>query len=67
MGFTNGSSSICNAGDTGDVGSISGSERCSGGGNDKPVQYSFLENPIDRGAWQATVHAATKSRTRLSN
>ena len=41
-----------NAGDTGDVGSIHGSRRSSGGGNDNPLQYSCLENPMDRGAWQ---------------
>ena len=45
-----------NAGDTRDAGSIPGSERCPGGEHDNPLQYSFLENPKDRGAWQATVH-----------
>ena len=38
-----------------------------GGGNGNPLQYSCLENPMDRGAWQATVHGVTKSRTQLSN
>ena len=44
----------------GDVGSIPGSERSPGEGNDNPLQYSCLENPMDRGAWQATVHGVTK-------
>ena len=37
-----------------------------GGGNDNPLQYSCLENPMDSGAWQAVVHGITKSQTRLS-
>ena len=37
--------------------------RSPGGGNGKPVQYSFLENPVDRGAWRAMVHRVAKSRT----
>ena len=41
---------------TGDLGSIPGSGRSPGEGNDNPLQYSCLENPMDRGAWQATVH-----------
>ena len=41
---------------TGDAGLIPGSGRFSGGGNSNPLQYSFLENPINRGAWGATVH-----------
>ena len=44
----------------GDVGLIPGSERSAGEGNDNPLQYSCLENPMDRGAWQATVHGVTK-------
>ena len=51
------------AGDTGDVGSISGSGRSPGVGNGNPLQYSCLENPMDRGAWQAIVHGAPKSWT----
>ena len=43
-----------NAGDTRDAGSIPGSGRSTGGGNGYPLQYSCLENPMDRGAWQAT-------------
>ena len=55
----------CNAGDTGDTGSIPGSGRSPGGGNGNLLQYSCLENPMDRGAWQATVHRVSKSRTQL--
>ena len=44
----------------GDVGSISGSGRSPGGGNDNPLQYSCLENCTDRGAWGATVHRVAK-------
>ena len=43
---------LANAGDTRDSGSIPGSERSPGVGNGKPLQYSCLENPMDRGAWQ---------------
>ena len=52
-----------NAGDTRDVSSIPGSERSPGGGNGNVPQYSCLENSMDRGAWQATVHWITKSWT----
>ena len=51
----------------GDLGSIPGSGRSSGEGNDNPLQYTCLENPMDRGAWRATVHGVAKSRTRLSD
>ena len=44
----------------GDLGSIPESERSSGGGNGNLLQYSCLENPMDRGAWRATVHGVTK-------
>ena len=54
-----------NAGDMRDVGSIPGSGRSPEGGYDNMLQYSCLENPMDRGAWQATVHRVTKSHTRL--
>ena len=53
------------AGDVRTVGSIPGLGRCPGGGHGNPVQYSCLENPIDRGAWRATVHRVAKSQTRL--
>ena len=52
-----------NAGDIKDVGSIPGSGRSPGGGHGNPLQYSGLENPMDRGAWRATVHRVAKSRT----
>ena len=54
--------SACNAGD---LSSIPGSEACPGEGNGNPVQNSCLENSMDRGAWQATVHGVAKSGTRL--
>ena len=47
---------LANAGDTRDSGSILGLGRSLGGGHSNPVQYSCLENPMDRGAWQPTVH-----------
>ena len=46
-------------------GSISGSRRYPGEGNGYPLQYSCLDNPMDKGAWQATVHSVTKSRKQL--
>ena len=52
--------SACNAGDPG---SIPGLGRCPGEGNGNPLQYSCLENPMDRGAWRATVHGVTESQT----
>ena len=58
-----GEESACNAGDKG---SIPGLGRSAGEGNDNPLQYSRLENPIDRGAWWATVHGVTKNWTQLS-
>ena len=48
-------------------GSIPGSGRSPGEGNGNPLHYSCLENPMDRGAWQATVHGVAKSQTQLSN
>ena len=53
------------AGDTGDVGLVPGLGRSPGGGHDNPLHYSCLENPMDIGAWQTTVHRVTKSRTQL--
>ena len=64
-GFPGGSDckeSACNAGDP-DL--IPGSGRSPGEGNGNPLQYPCLENPMDRGAWWATVHGATKSQTQL--
>ena len=51
------------AANAGDMGSIPGSGRSLGGGNSNPLQYSCLENSMDRGAWQATVHGVAKSWT----
>ena len=56
--------SACNAGDPG---LIPGLGRSPGEGNGNLLQYSCLENPMDRGAWRATVHGVIKSQTRLSN
>ena len=53
----------CQAGNAGDVGSIPGSGRSPGEGSDNPLQYSCLENSMDRGAWWATVHRFTESDT----
>ena len=50
-----------NAGNLRDMGSIPGSRRSPGLGNGRPLQYSYLESPMDRGAWWATVHGVTKS------
>ena len=55
--------SACNAGDPD---SVPGSERCPGEGNGNPIQYSCLENPMDRGPWKATVHGVTKSQALLN-
>ena len=60
-----GKESACNAGDIRDVGSISGSERSLGGWYGNPLQYSCLENPMDKGSWQVTVNRVTKSLARL--
>ena len=54
-----------NTGDVRDVGLIPGSGRSLGGGQGNPLQYSWLENPMDRGAWQTTVHGVAKSQTQL--
>ena len=56
--------SACNEGDRG---LIPGSGRSPGEGRGNPLQYSRLENPMDRGAWRATVHGVAKSQTRLSD
>ena len=52
--------------DAGDTVSVHESERCPGEGNDNPLQYSYLGNPMDREAWQATAHVIVRSWTRLS-
>ena len=55
-----------NAGDIRHTGSIPGWGRSPGEGNGYPLQYSCLENPMDRGAWSATVHRVAKSQTQLN-
>ena len=57
--------SPANAGDLGDLGLIPGRGKSLGGGNGNSLQYSCLENPMDRGAWRATVHRVAKSQTLL--
>ena len=54
-----------NAGDIRNAGSIPGSGRSLGGGDGNPLQYSCLENPMDRGPWHATVRRVAKSQTQL--
>jgi len=56
-----------NAGDSRDVGLIPGLGRSPGVGNSNPLQYSCLENSMDRGAWRASVHGIAKSQTQLSS
>ena len=63
-GGSDGKESVSNAGDPGST-PVSG--RSPGIGNGNPLQYSCLENPIDRGAWWATVNGVAKSRIRLSD
>ena len=53
-----------NVGDRRDAVSVPGLGRSPGGGHGNPLQYSCLENPMDRGAWQATVHGVTEHQTR---
>ena len=61
--WLSGKESACSAGE---LGSVPGLGRSLGGGNGNPLQYSCLRNPVDRGAWQGTVHGVAKSWTRLS-
>ena len=61
--WLNGKESSCSAGD---MGSVSGLRRSPGEGNSNPLQYSCLGNPMDIGAWWATVHGVAKSQTQLS-
>ena len=63
-GGSDGKASVYNAGDPG---SSPGLGRSPGEGNGNPLQYYCLENPMDRGAWQAAVYGVAKSRTRLSD
>ena len=57
---SDGKESAC---DVGVLGSISGLGRSLGGGNGNSLQYSYLENPMDRGAWRAPAHGVTRSQT----
>ena len=66
MGFPGGSDSKESACNAGDPGSIPASGRAPGGGLGNPLQYSCLENSMDRVAWRATVHGVAKSQTQLS-
>ena len=61
-----GKESTCNVEETGDVGLIPGLGRSPGGGYGNPLQHPCLENPMNRGAWRATVHGVAKGQTRLS-
>ena len=63
MSFCHGSDSKASAYNEGDPGSIPGLGRSTGEGNGNPLQYSCLENPMDGGAWLATVHGVAKSWT----
>ena len=67
LGFPGGSDSKEPACHVGDLGLIPGLGRSPGGGYGNPLQYSGLENPLDRGAWRATVHGVARSLTRLSD
>ena len=63
MGFPGGSDDKASACNAGDPGSIPGLGRSPGEGNGNPLQYSCLENPMNRGAWWVTVHGVSKSQT----
>ena len=63
MSFPGGSVVKNPAANAGDLGSIPGPGRSPGGENDNPLQCSCLENPMDRGAWRATVHGVAKRQT----
>ena len=63
MGFLGGSEVKASASNVGDLGSIPGLGRSPGEGNGNPFQYPCLENPMDGGAWWATVHGVAKSQT----
>ena len=67
MGFPDGSDGKESAGNAGDPGLIPGLGRCPGERNGYPLQHSYLENSLDIGAWQTTVHGVTKGQTQLSN
>ena len=64
VGGSDGKECACNAGD---AGLVPGLGRSPGGGNGNPLQYSYLEYPMDRGAWWDTVHGVAKCQTWLSD
>ena len=66
MGFPDGSVVENPPSNEGDSGSIPGLGRCPGEGNGNPMQYFWLGNPMDKGAWQCTVRGVAKDQTRLS-
>ena len=66
-GFPGGSDDKESACNSGDPGSIRGLGRSPGEGNGSPIQYSYLDNPMDRGPWWAIVHGVARSQTQLSN
>ena len=66
IGFPDGSDGKESACSEGNLGSFPGLGRSPGGGNGNPLQYSGLENPMDRGAWWTTVHGVTQSQTQQS-
>ena len=67
LNFPDGAEDKASACNGGDLGSIPGLGRSPGEGNGNPLQYSCLKNPLDRGAWWATLHGVAKSQTRLSD
>ena len=66
-GGASGKNPPANTGAIGDTGSLPELGRSPGGGHANPLQYSYLENPMDRRTWQATVHGTAKSWTQLSD
>ena len=67
LGFPGGSEVKASASNAGDPGSVPGLGRSPGEGNGNLLQYSCLENSMDRGGWRARVHGVAKSRTQLSD
>ena len=67
VGFPGGTDDKESAYNLGDLDLIPALGRSLGGGHGDPLQYAYLENPMDRGAWRATVHGVTKIQTQLSN
>ena len=67
LGIPGGSDGKESAYNVGDLGLIPRLGRSPGGGNGNPLQYSGLENPMDRGAWRATIHGVAESQTQLSS